>query len=71
MEIMIAFASIVSDDVVAIDDFVKCIPFQPHFLYKVYVQTLGLHGGNKVFLMCIVVWFMDQWFAIGITGSLA
>ncbi len=71
MKVMIAFASVVSKDVVAIDDFIKCIPFQPRFLYKVYVQTLGLHGGNKVFVTHIVMWFMHQWFAIRITGLLA
>jgi hypothetical protein len=68
---MIAFASVVSKDVVAIDDFIERVPFQPRFLYKVYVQTLGLHGDKEVFITCIVVWFMDQWFAIGITGLLA
>jgi hypothetical protein len=65
---MIAFASIVSEDVVAVDDFIKHVPFQPRFLYKVYVQTLGLHGGNKVFAARKVVWFEDHWFAIGIAG---
>ncbi len=68
---MIAFASIVPKDVVFIDDFIKCVPFQPRLLYEVYVQTLGLHGGNNVFVTHIVVWFIDQWFAIGITGLLA
>ncbi len=68
---MIAFASIVSKDVVAIDDFIERVPFQPRSLYKIYVHTLGLHGGNEVFIMCVVVWFMDQWFAISIVGLLA
>ena len=65
---MIAFASVVSEDVVAVDDFVECIPFQPCFLYKVYILAFSLHGGNKVFIACIVVLFMNHRFAIGVTG---
>ncbi len=68
---MVAFAPIVSKDVVAIDDFVECDPFQPCFLYKVYVQTFGLHGGNKVFIVRVVMWFMDYWFTISVAGSSA
>ena len=36
-EIIVTFSSIVSEDVVFVDDLVKYISFKPGFLYKIYV----------------------------------
>ncbi len=50
MEFMIAFVYVESEDVVAVDNLIKHVPFQPCFLLNVYIQALGLHRSNKVFV---------------------
>ena len=52
---MIAFPSIVSEDVIAVDDFVKGVVFKPSLLHKVYIKILGLHYVDEVLIACVIV----------------
>ncbi len=57
---MVALASVMSEDVVIIDDFVKGIIFDPCFLYEVYVKLAGFHGGNEMLISGIIMWVVGQ-----------
>jgi len=56
---------------VAVDDFIKYVSFQPRFLHEIYIKTLGLHQSNQMLVARVVVWFVGQWVALGITGLAA
>ena len=64
-------SSVVSENMVAIDDFIKYVSFQPRFLRAIYIKTLGLHQSNQMLVARVVVWFVGQWVALGITGLAA
>ena len=65
---MIALPTIVSEDVVTIDNLVEGISFQPGLLYKIYVEVLGFHHANEVFVACVVIGCGGYQFAVGISG---
>ena len=66
---MIALSTIVSENMVAIDNFVKGIPFQPGFLYKVNIEILGFHHGDEVLVARVIMGRSGYQFAISISGK--
>ena len=68
---MVAFSAVVSEDMIAIDDFVKGIPFEPGLLYKVDVKALGFHHGNEMLIACVAVQLSGYQFAVSISGEAA
>ncbi len=68
---MVALASVVSEDVVFVDDFVKGLIFEPCFLYEVDVKLVGFHGGDEVLISGIIMWVIQASFAIRVAGAAA
>ncbi len=68
---MVALASVVSEDVVVVDDFVKGIIFKPCLLYEVDVKLVGFHGGNEVLISGIIMWVIRASFAIRVARAAA
>ncbi len=71
MEVVVAPSAVVSEDVIAIDDFVEGISFEPGLLYEVDVEAFGFHHGNEVLIACVVVWLSGYQFAVVILGEAA
>jgi hypothetical protein len=65
---VIAFSSIVSENMVAIYDFIEGVSFYPGLLYKVYVEALSFHHANAVFVECVVIRLSGHQFTNGVTG---
>ena len=68
---MIAFAAVVSEDMIVIDDFIEGISFEPGLLYEVDIEALGFHRGNEVLITRVVVRRSGYQFAVGISGEAA
>ncbi len=56
-------------DVVSIDDFIKDVTFKPCLLHKVDVKVLQFHGGDKVFVLGVVVWVMRADVSVRVLGA--
>ena len=54
-EVVITFASVVSKDMISIDDLVEYVSFEPCFLDKVDIEVFCFHHGDNVFIACVVV----------------
>jgi hypothetical protein len=54
-EVVITFASVVSKDMISIDDLVEYVSFEPCFLDKVDIEVFCFHHGDDVFVACVVV----------------
>ncbi len=67
---MVALSAVVSEDMIAIDDFVEGISFQPGLLYKVDVKALGCHA-IEMLIACVVVRLGGYQFAISVSGETA
>ncbi len=68
---MVASTSIVLEDVVVVDDFIKGVIFKPCFLYEVYPKLVGFHGGDKVLISGIIMWVIQASFAIRVARAAA
>ena len=55
-KVVVTFATIMSEDVISVDDFVKYISFEPCFLDKINIEVFCFHYGNEMFVACVVVW---------------
>ena len=55
-EIVITFAAVMPKDVISVNDFIKCISFEPSLLDEVDVKGLRFHHSNEMLVPCIVVW---------------
>ncbi len=55
---MVALASIVLEDVVAVDVFVKGVIFKPCFLYEVDIKLVGFYGADEVLISGIIMWIL-------------
>ena len=64
---MVALSSIVSEDVVSIDDFIKGISFQPGLLYKVNIEAFSFHHANEMFVARVIVGLIGYQFAISVS----
>ena len=54
-EVVIFDPSIVAENMVSIDDFVKDISFHPCLLDEVYVKLLQLHHHDEVFIPRVIM----------------
>ncbi len=52
---MIAYASVVTKDMVSIDDFIKDVALEPCLLHKVDIKLLKFHSGDEVFVSGVIV----------------
>ena len=57
-KVVVTFATIVSEDVISIDDFVEDISFEPCFLDEMNIKVFVFHHGNEMFIACVVVWLI-------------
>ena len=53
-EVVITFASVVPKDMIAIDDFIKYVSFEPCFLDEVDIEDFCFHHGNDVYQLLLV-----------------
>ena len=67
-DVVVALPSIVSEDVVSIDDFIEGISFQPGLLYKVYIKAFSFHHANEMFVSHVAVGLSGYQFAISVSG---
>ena len=65
---MVALSSIVSEDVVSIDDFIEGISFQPDLLYKVYIKAFSFRHANEMLVSRVVVGLSGYQFANSVSG---
>ena len=63
---MVALSSIVSEDVVSIDDFIEGISFQPGLLNKVYIEAFSFHHATEMFVPRVVVGLIGYQFDISV-----
>ena len=54
-KVVIALATIMSKDMISVDDFVEYISFEPGFLDEVDFESFCFHHGNEVLVSCIIV----------------
>ena len=52
---MVANLSVVTENMVSVDGFVKDISFEPCLLDEVNVELLQLHGCDEMFIPCVIM----------------
>jgi hypothetical protein len=54
-EVMVANPSVVTEDVISIDNLVKNISFEPCLLDEIGIDTLQFHGCYEVFITRVIM----------------
>ena len=54
-KVVVTFVTIMSEEVISVDDFVEYIALEPCFLNKVNIEVFCFHHNNKMFVACVVV----------------
>ncbi len=70
-EVVVALSAIVSEDGIAVDDFVEGVPLQPSLLDEVDFEALGCHQANEMLIACVVVGRGGDEVAIRVSGNAA